>query len=246
MPDNLLDTGDAGSLSDVFTSPTCAFKPISWFHGFSFLLSYKPCRFQTVRICFKGSWHFHAFPPSCGPFLIISTTYERPPWTPSPRDTNEARLRRRARNFTSAQVMITISYLDLSQRAKWFLPLGFNWHPLESAGILVTSALPVVFSGVFVALIAGFYVFGLLASSILILNDLGMTSSYLIPTWKPTSSMWPWDCTTNSCVWKSFHQPESLNGKFPLMTKLLSCFVWIRWCPVPRCQLCELFWPYQS
>ncbi len=146
MPDNLLDTGDAGSLSDVFTSPTCAFKPISWFHGFSFLLPCKPCRFQTVRICFKGSWHFHAFPPSCGPFLIISTTYERPPWTPSPRDTNEARLRRRARNFTSAQVMITISYLDLSQGAKWFPLLGFNWHPLESAGILVTSALPVVFS----------------------------------------------------------------------------------------------------
>ena len=32
VPENLLDTGDAGSLSEVVTSTTCAFKPNSWFH----------------------------------------------------------------------------------------------------------------------------------------------------------------------------------------------------------------------
>ena len=152
--------------------------------GFLFPSSYQqPCPCPKVN---GISMHFLSFPPSCGPFLIISTTYERPPWTPSARDTNEARLRRRARNFTSAQVMITISYLDLPQGAEWFLPFGFNLHLLEDAGRLVTSALSVVppaFPVVHIWRIGRsnrrVYAFGLLTSSRI----------PWIPRWKPTSSM---------------------------------------------------------
>ena len=119
------------------------FKPNSRFHLVSYfpVPTNNPVPVQRFMVFPCISYHFL---PSCGPFLIISTTYERPPWTPPARDTNEARLCRRTRNFTSAQVTITISYLDLPQGAKWFLPFGFNWHLLEDAGRLVTSALSVV------------------------------------------------------------------------------------------------------